>query len=103
MSDERVQRVHVLEDDRLHLGRSAGVPALQAVQHRLAEAPLHDRMDGRELLLDLVWMRAFSSSMLRCTAMAKSGSTSRELGRWRGVEVARVRASRAQRADDSSW
>lgn len=29
-----------------------------------------------------VWMPAFSSSMLRCTAMAKRGSTSQSLGKW---------------------
>jgi hypothetical protein len=50
---ERVQRIDVLEDDRLQLGRRRIAGPLQAVQHRLAEAPLHRGMDGGEPLLDL--------------------------------------------------
>ena len=52
---QRVERVHVAEDDGLELGLGAGRaagPPLQRIEHRALEAPLHHRMNGRRLLLD---------------------------------------------------
>src|SRR6266542_7007924 len=52
---EPVQGVYALEDDRLHLGvdaESASPVPFEAVEHRLAEAPLDRRVDRRALLLD---------------------------------------------------
>ena len=50
-----VERVDITEHDGLHLGRDRagrGSLALEAVEDRLAEAPLDDGVDGRALLLD---------------------------------------------------
>ena len=48
-----VERIDVLEDDRLQIGGAAVVMHLQTIQDGLAEPPLHHRVDGREALLDL--------------------------------------------------
>ena len=52
---DRVERIDVGKYDGLHLRRRGGRiqhGALEAVEDRLAEAPLDDGMDGRALLLD---------------------------------------------------
>ena len=52
---ERIERIHALEDDRLELDAAlrAGLGLLlDALEHGLAEPPLHHRVDRRALLLD---------------------------------------------------
>src|SRR5437667_10802052 len=51
---EGVEGVDALEDDRLELAAGLGARgvALDGREHRLAETPLHDGVDGRALLLD---------------------------------------------------
>ena len=74
---------------------------LQAVEHGLAEAPLHHRVDRRELLLDL---GLNAGVQLFHAALDGHGEERQHLVQLRqvvGVQVARVGRAQRQRADDS--
>src|SRR5207249_5514580 len=51
---QRVERLDLLEDDRLELGRRGGLARspVERLEDRLAEAPLDDRVNRGALLLD---------------------------------------------------
>ena len=98
---DRIERVDVAEHDRLHLARALLLASpLHGLQHRLAEAPLHHRVDGGEPLLD----EALDARMQLVHAALHRHREERqdllEPGREQGVEVARIRRGEAQHADE---
>src|SRR5262249_17295002 len=96
---QRVERMDVLEDDRLQLESPARGLTLEAVQHRLAEPPLHDRVDGGELLLDL---RLDASVQLLHASLYGHREERQDLmrlGELRGVEIAGIRRAEPEGPD----
>ena len=97
---KRVERIDVREQDRVEIKARGIAGGLQAVQHRLAEPPLHHRMDRGESLLDLgldARIQLFHAALDRHREQRQHLV---ELRQMVGVQVARVRRAQRQRADD---
>ena len=95
-----VQGIDVPEHDGLDLRHGPVRPALDGVEHGLAEAPLDRGVDGRALLLD---DRLHPRLQLLQAAPHGHGEERQhlaELERGEGIEVARVRRGHLQEADD---
>ena len=98
---ERIERIDVREHDGLQLERRGGRLRLQAVEHGLAEAPLHHRVDRGELLLDL---GLNAGVQLVHAALDGHGEERQHLAQLRQVvrvEVPRIGRTQRQRADDA--
>jgi len=98
---QAVEWVDVTEDDRLHLeGRPGPGPlALDAVEHRFAESPLHRGVDRRALLLDERLDPAVQLLLAPLHRHREERHHLLELREVRGVQVAGLRRGEVQHTD----